>query len=134
MREPLISVARAEGCAWRGRYVKVAGRMLCSLVVDPASGNGPVALVALPVGLRRAITRRLYPRLARVTVPLPRVSWRMVGRFGYGPVVTWLYRASQRFWHRFDGRLDHSVMGALAGAVEVLRAGPNDPSDDGQTR
>ena len=86
-------VQTAKGCAWRAVYLRVNGRQVAHIGVDPNNGVTPQAFGG--VGSRS------------FRFMLPRLSWRM----NAGPTYTRLYRLSSAFWHKVDGRYGWGTKG-----------------------
>lgn len=95
-----LRVLKAEGCAWRARYLYFGDKQLARIGVDPADGVKPILFGAAPVGWYRSCAGLIYPRLLDLRIPLPHVPWRT----NASRLERWAYRASSRFWLRVDGR------------------------------
>ncbi len=86
-----MKLLKAEGCAWRGRYLyRDGGAQIARVVLDPHGGVRPSLTIA--VG-------RLELR-----IPLPFVPWSWCSATRYARPVVWLYKLSQALYHNLDGR------------------------------
>lgn len=81
-----VELETARGCAWRARYLRVNGRQVAHLGVDPNDGTRP------------QLFGRIFARSFRFA--LPTVHW----KHPMSPLRSRLYGAVHLFWHMVDGR------------------------------
>lgn len=95
-----MRLAKAERCAWRGRYLYTKnGRQLARITLDPSHGNKPRLTIAFPIGWYKNSAGR-HPRLKTINITMPYLGWKT----NMGRIRLRIYKFSQWFWHKMDGR------------------------------
>ena len=104
-----MRLATSQGAAWRGLYLYLGGQsahgqQLGRVVLDPNWGVRPTLKVAVPVGWYTSCAGVRCVRQVEARIVLPYIPWRWCSATRYARPVVALYKASQWFYHKLDGR------------------------------